>query len=87
MRSMSTAFDADNAGFLARELRVPLLKISSGEVTNGPLLLAIARLGLPLFYWRYFKEFIALRRRGLSAAEAYRNISFEKEALAAEKIL
>src|SRR5258707_119602 len=45
---MSTAFDADNAGFLARELRVPLLKIPSGEVTNGPLLLAIARLGLPM---------------------------------------
>lgn len=45
---MSTAFDADNAGFLARELRVPVLKIPSGEVTNGPLLLAIARLGLPM---------------------------------------
>lgn len=45
---MSTAFDADNAGFLARELAVPVLKIPSGEVTNGPLLLAIARLGLPM---------------------------------------
>jgi hypothetical protein len=47
----------------------------------------IARLGALRFYWRYLAEFVALRRRGLSAAEAYRNISFEMEALAAEKIL
>jgi N-acetylneuraminate synthase len=45
---ISTAFDADNAGFLTKELRVPLLKIPSGEVTNGPLLLALAELGLPM---------------------------------------
>ena len=65
----------------ARELLEPLLRHELVHVQQ------IARLGWPLFYWRYFKEFIALRRRGFSAAEAYRNISFEKEALAAEKIL
>jgi len=47
----------------------------------------VGRLGLLRFYWRYLAEFVALRRRGLSAAEAYRNISFEREAVAAEKIL
>ncbi len=47
----------------------------------------IARLGLLRFYWRYAAEYISLRRRGLSSADAYRNISFEAEALAAEKTL
>ena len=47
----------------------------------------IARLGLIRFYWRYINEYITLRRRGLAAAEAYRSISFEVEAFAAEKLL
>ena len=47
----------------------------------------IARLGLVRFYWRYLAEYIALRRRGLSSAEAYRSVSFEAEAFAAEKTL
>lgn len=47
----------------------------------------IARLGLLRFYWRYVAEYISLRRRGLSSAEAYRSISFEAEAFAAEKTL
>ncbi len=47
----------------------------------------IARLGFFRFYWRYAAEYISLRRRGLSSADAYRNISFEAEALAAEKTL
>jgi hypothetical protein len=47
----------------------------------------IARLGALRFYWRYAAEYVRLRRSGLSSAEAYRNISFETEALAAEKTL
>jgi uncharacterized protein DUF4157 len=47
----------------------------------------IARLGVIRFYWRYAIEYLSLRRRGMSAAEAYRNISFEVEALAAENTL
>src|SRR5574342_1131134 len=47
----------------------------------------IARLGFFRFYWRYAAEYISLRRRGLSSADAYRNISFEAEALAAENPL
>lgn len=47
----------------------------------------IARLGLIRFYWRYVNEYITLRRSGLPAAEAYRRISFEVEAFAAEKLL
>jgi hypothetical protein len=45
----------------------------------------IGRVGLFSFYWRYVTEYIAHRRRGLSSSEAYRNISFEVEATAAEE--
>jgi hypothetical protein len=45
----------------------------------------IARLGLIRFYWRYLIEYLRLRRRGLRHFDAYRNISFEIEALAAEQ--
>ena len=47
----------------------------------------IARLGMVRFYWRYIHEYVSLRRRGFSSAEAYQRISFEVEAFAAEKIL
>lgn len=43
-----------------------------------------ARLGLPRFLWRYGREYVALRLRGASSAEAYARISFEVEACAAE---
>jgi hypothetical protein len=45
----------------------------------------INRVGLLQFYWRYLAEYVQLRRRGLSSSEAYRNISFEMEAAAAEE--
>ncbi|HUP49239.1 MAG TPA: hypothetical protein VNA04_10660 [Thermoanaerobaculia bacterium] len=45
----------------------------------------IARHGLIAFYWRYLVEYLRHRRRGLPAAAAYRSISFEEEALAAEE--
>ena len=45
----------------------------------------IARHGLLMFYWRYVAEYVRHRRAGLSSIEAYRSISFEKEALAAEE--
>lgn len=44
----------------------------------------INRLGVVRFYWRYFLEYLANRRRGMSPSVAYRSISFEIEALAAE---
>lgn len=44
-----------------------------------------ARLGLPLFFWRYAAEYVRNVRRGLRGWEAYRNISFEREAEAAEE--
>jgi hypothetical protein len=44
----------------------------------------IQRLGLRRFYWSYIREYLANRRRGLRAAEAYRRISLEEEAFAAE---
>ncbi|WP_103019496.1 N-acetylneuraminate synthase [Salinibacter altiplanensis] len=45
---LSTPFDAQSARFLAEEFDVPRIKIGSGELTNGPLLLSIARLGRPV---------------------------------------
>jgi len=44
---LSTAFDEESLDFL-EELNLPALKIPSGEVTNLPLLLRLARTGKPL---------------------------------------
>jgi N-acetylneuraminate synthase len=44
---MATPFDADSLRFLVGEVGVNRIKISSGDVTFGPLLLAAARTGLP----------------------------------------
>jgi N-acetylneuraminate synthase/UDP-hydrolysing UDP-N-acetyl-D-glucosamine 2-epimerase len=43
---MSSPFDAESVTLLAAGLRLRRLKVGSGELTNGPLLLAIARTGL-----------------------------------------
>lgn len=40
---LSTAFDLDSLGFLASDLGLPTIKLGSGELTNGPILLAAAR--------------------------------------------
>ena len=45
----------------------------------------VARLGLPQFLWRYAAEYVGNLRGGLRGWEAYRNISFEREAEAAEE--
>ena len=45
----------------------------------------VGRLGLFRFLFRYGREYFGNRRRGLKAAEAYRRISFEEEAFAAEE--
>ena len=44
---ISTAFDLQSLGFL-NSLNLPLYKIPSGEITNGPLLWQFARSGKPL---------------------------------------
>lgn len=44
---LSTAFDQQSLSFL-ETLDLPLYKIPSGEITNGPLLWAFARTGKPL---------------------------------------
>ncbi len=48
LQFLSTPFDAQSARFLVDEFDVPRVKIGSGELTNGPLLLRIARLGRPV---------------------------------------
>lgn len=45
---LSTPFDLGSLEFLAGTKALKRLKLGSGEVTNGPLLLAAARTGLPL---------------------------------------
>lgn len=44
---LSTAFDVDSLDFLV-ELGMPVFKIPSGEITNGPLLWRFGRTGRPL---------------------------------------
>jgi N-acetylneuraminate synthase len=44
---LSTAFDPPSLDLLL-DLGVPRLKVASGELTNGPMLLLMARTGLPL---------------------------------------
>lgn len=46
---LSTAFDEESLKKLVEELAVPVIKIPSGEITNGPLLLQAARTEKPLF--------------------------------------
>ncbi len=45
---LSTGFDQPSLRFLAEDLDLPVLKVPSGEITNGPLLLAIARYRKPM---------------------------------------
>lgn len=45
---MSTPFDAESATNLVRRIGVATVKVGSGDLTNGPLLLHIARLGKPI---------------------------------------
>jgi hypothetical protein len=44
----------------------------------------VAQLGLFRFLYRYVREYISLRRSGLKSFQAYEEISFEREARAAE---
>ncbi len=48
LQFLSTPFDAQSARFLVEEFDIPRIKIGSGELTNGPLLLNIPRLGRPV---------------------------------------
>lgn len=48
IRFISTPFDVDSLRFLAAELKVEVIKIGSGNLTDAPLLLAAGRAGLPV---------------------------------------
>lgn len=45
---LSTPFETDSLRFLVEECHISIIKIPSGEITNGPFLLEIARTGLPV---------------------------------------
>lgn len=45
---LSTPFDEESVDLLANTFGLSLLKLSSGEITNGPLLLKAARSGKPI---------------------------------------
>ncbi|UED75575.1 N-acetylneuraminate synthase [Brevibacillus sp. DP1.3A] len=45
---LSTPFDHVSSEFLIKELDVPVIKISSGDLTNAPLLLHVAQSGKPI---------------------------------------
>lgn len=46
----------------------------------------VRRLGLVRFLYRYAREYVTARRRGVASYAAYEQISFEQEARAAEEI-
>lgn len=46
---LATPFDTENLDMLVESLNAPALKISSGDLNNGPLLLHAARRGRPVF--------------------------------------
>ena len=48
IRYLSAPFDLDSADFLINELDLQLIKLPSGEITNAPLLLYVARSGRPV---------------------------------------
>ncbi len=48
LQFMSSPFDVESVRFLAYDLNLPTLKIPSGEITNGPLLLCAAQSGKDL---------------------------------------
>ena len=45
---LSTPFDEESITLLHEGIGVPLIKVPSGEITNGPFLLAAARTGKPI---------------------------------------
>ncbi len=45
---LSTAFDRESLDMLVNKLKIRRIKIPSGEITNGPLLLQAARTGKPI---------------------------------------
>jgi N-acetylneuraminate synthase len=45
---LCTPFDQRSLDYLAKNTAMPYLKLASGEVTHGPLLLSAARTGLPI---------------------------------------
>jgi N-acetylneuraminate synthase len=45
---LSTPFDFESVDLLAKTFDMPCLKIPSGEITNGPLLLYVAQTGKPV---------------------------------------
>lgn len=48
LQFLSTPFDLESLDLLANRLNLPCIKISSGEITNAPLLLEISRTGKPV---------------------------------------
>ncbi|WP_026187774.1 N-acetylneuraminate synthase [Methyloversatilis universalis] len=48
IRFLSTPFDPDSATFLIEALGLELIKLPSGEITNAPFLLHVARFGRPV---------------------------------------
>ncbi len=47
---LSTPFDPESLDMLANRFELPLIKIPSGEITNAPFLLEIARTGKPVIF-------------------------------------
>jgi len=59
---LSTPFDLDSARFLVGELGMARIKVGSGELTNLPLIVGLARLGPPLMLSTGMADLAEVRR-------------------------
>jgi len=87
---ISTPFDLESVDLLV-ELGVTRLKIPSGEITNGPLLLKVASTGLPLIvstgmaFFREIEAALGVLAFGMLGAEGEPSVSAFEEAYASEQ--
>ena len=59
---MSTAFDIESLHFLVDRIGIKRIKLPSGEITNGPFLLAAAKASLPLILSTGMSDLGEIRR-------------------------
>ena len=76
---MSTPFDEESADFLMRKIGVARIKVPSGEITNAPFLLHVARLGLPLILSTGMSDFADIETALKVIAHGFSNSAEEPD--------
>jgi N-acetylneuraminate synthase len=83
---LSTPFDLTSLRFLSETMALPLLKIPSGEITNGPLILAAARTGCEIILSTGMTDISEVKKALAMLAFGYMNESGDPEMHSLEKI-